>query len=62
MKLTKPQNKAVEMVLTDCYDAGRNAVLKAFCDWKDQKSSIDFLPWYQQNKNKYKMEFKVKED
>lgn len=60
MLLTKPQNKAVEQILTDCYDAGRNAILKAYIDWKKTKTSDDFLVWYQKNRHNYKMRFKIK--
>ena len=62
MLLEKPQNKAVEQILTDVYDAGRGAVLKAYTDWEDAKTPIDFLVWYQRHRDNYIMHFKVKNE
>lgn len=33
MRLEKPQSAAVEQVLTDAYDAGRDAVIRAISDY-----------------------------
>ena len=64
MMLKKPQNKVVEQILTDCYDSGREAVLRAFCDFtKDQPhKNNEFLSWYRKNENNYMMKFRVSDD
>lgn len=62
MLLEKPQNKAVEQILTDVYDAGRSAVLKAYTDWEDAKTPTNFLVWYQRHRDNYIMHFKVKDE
>ena len=62
MLLEKPQSEAVEMVLTDCYDAGRNAVIKALYDFQKEKpfkGITSFFEWYSENEDAYKMQFKV---
>lgn len=65
MLLEKPQSEAVEIVLKDCYDAGRNAVIQALADYHQicpRKGIISFLDWYSENSNIYEMKFKVQEE
>ncbi len=62
MLLEKPQSEAVEMILTDCYDAGRNAVIRALYDFRNEKpfkGIVSFLDWYSEHKSNYDMKFKV---
>ena len=47
MLLEKPQSKVVERVLTDVYNAGRDAVLRAYTDWELTDRKTDFMVWYQ---------------
>ena len=64
MRLEKPQSAAVEQVLTDAYDAGRDAVIRAISDYHKmypRKGIIRFLDWYSENSFNYKMQFKVME-
>ena len=72
MLLEKPQSEAVETILTDCYNAGREAVIKALFDYMDLCSKSEtnnvsnkiaycskFYSWYLKNSKKYEMKFKV---
>lgn len=65
MLLEKPQKTAVERVLTDVYDTGRNKVLEAVLDYAekqptDEKSvCVAFVRWYLDNASNYDMQFKV---
>lgn len=46
MLLEKPQSEAVETVLKDCYDAGRDAVIRALADYHQicpRKGIVSFL-------------------
>lgn len=61
MLLEKPQSKVVERVLTDVYDAGRDAVLRAYTDWELTDRKTDFMVWYQKYRHEYSMKFKVAE-
>ena len=65
MLLEKPQSEAVEMVLTDCYDAGRDAVIRAVSDYHKlypKKGIVSFLDWYSENAFNYRIKYKIKED
>ncbi len=64
MMLKKPQNKVVEQILTDCYNSGREAVLKAFLDFIKTKphKNTEFLDWYRKNEDNYMMKFRVSDD
>lgn len=65
MKLEKPQSEAVEKILTDTYNAGRDALLQALFDFhnKHPKKGIkSFLIWYQNNSDYYDIHFKVKDE
>ena len=72
MLLEKPQSEAVETILTDCYNAGREAVIDAMIDYMElcsNKKTDDgfekiaycskFYGWYLKNQEKYEMKFKV---
>ena len=64
--LDKPQSEAVETILTDIYNEGRSAVLKAVKEFIMQESMkdqiawcSDFLEWYKEHAKDYEMKFKV---
>ena len=64
MLLEKPQSEAVETILKDCYNAGRNAVIQALADFHEicpRKGIVSFLEWYSENNSIYEMKFKVGE-
>jgi len=66
MRLEKPQDKAVEQILTDCYKAGQDSMASAARDYftdmvKNKTMFEDFYRWYLANQDDYKMTFKVKE-
>ena len=66
MVLEKPQSAVVETVLTDCYNAGRMAVLEALIDYMEIKNNdkevaycAPFYQWYIEHQNSYRMRFKI---
>ena len=64
MLLEKPQNETVERVLTDCYDAGRGAIIQLLTEYHKafpRKGISSFLEWYSEHEDMYKMTFKVGE-
>jgi hypothetical protein len=64
MLLEKPQNEAVETILTDCYNAGRESTLKALLEFHEKyprRGIVAFLAWYKENSDNYDMKFKVAE-
>ena len=62
--IKKPQNKTVERILVDCYNSGREAVIKAFFDFiKTQPhNDSEFLSWYRKNEDNYMMKFRISDD
>ena len=64
MLLEKPQNKAVEQILSDCYDSGRETIIQLLTEYDlafPSKGIESFLKWYFEHKDLYKMTFKVGE-
>lgn len=62
MLLEKPQNEAVETILTDTYNAGRDAMFKALVDFHKKhprKGIASFFIWYNNNSTNYDIKFKV---
>ena len=65
MLLEKPQNEAVEQILTDCYEAGQESILNALRDYmaviNKSHEILHFFTWYEMHEDKYKMKFKVED-
>ena len=64
MLLEKPQNKAVERVLTDSYDAGRDVIIKLLTEYHKafpRKGIGSFLKWYSEHEDTFKIAFIVGE-